>query len=172
MNNKKIRNFKNNNTLKEIIEKVIPLKRSFSESFFEKSIPEKNVYIKSSSSKNYIATSLQPYLSNNLNKFKNIKIDMTKDKSSGSFGNVYLKIKSKNKKDLNVIYKEIYDTDAEKTEFKALIFHYLLQKYYTINQKSELKYLCKLHEFGSIEKNQSLTYAIMENCGKDLLNYF
>jgi serine/threonine protein kinase len=172
MSNKKIRNFKNNNTLNTIIKEVIPLKRSLSESFFEKSIPEKNIYIKSSSSQNYIATSLQPYLSNNLNQFKNIKINMTKDKSSGSFGNVYLNIKSQNNKDLNIIYKEIYNTDSEKTQFKALIFHYLLQKYYTINNISELKYLCKLHEFGSIEKNQSLTYAIMENCGKDLLNYF
>jgi serine/threonine protein kinase len=172
MSNKKIRNFKNNNTLDEIIKKVISSKRTWSESFFKNSIPEKNVYIKSSSSKNYIATSLQPYLSNNLNKFKNIKIDMTKDKSSGSFGSVYLKIKSKNNKDLNIIYKEIYNTDSEKTQFKALIFHYLLQKYYTINNISELKYLCKLHEFGSIEKNETLTYAIMENCGKDLLNYF
>lgn len=87
---------------------------------------------------------------------------------------MYSNIKSKNNKVLNnIIYKEIRDTDKEeKTQFKGLIFHYLLQKYYTINKKYELKYLCKLYEFGNIENYESFFYAIMENCGKDLLNYF
>jgi serine/threonine protein kinase len=59
-------------------------------------------------------------------------------------------------------------------EFKSLIFHYLLQKYYENKDKDKLKYLCKLYEFGTIDYpvDKKSYYAIMENCGMDLFTYF
>jgi len=112
---------------------------------------------------------LQPYLSNNISRYNQIEIDMSGRKSSGSFGAVYLNIKSKNRNPINnIIFKKIA---IDEEEFKSLIFHYLLQKYYENNNKNKLKYLCKLYEFGNIDK-ETFYYAIMENCGQDLLNYF
>ncbi len=167
MNNKKIRNYKNNETLNKIIHNVIPKKRSLFNT--ESILPTKRVYyLKNNSKKELI---LEPYISTNPKKFENIQINTTKNNIilSGSFALVYVNIKSKNNKKLdNIVFKII--NDERKTEFKSLIFHYLLQKYYILNKSDNIKYLCSLHEFGNI-KNNNKTYAIMENCGIDLFYY-
>ena len=61
---------------------------------------------------------------------------------------------------------------------KSLIFHYLIYKYYENNNIDNLKYLCKLYEFGElnnliiINEKKIKYYAIMKNCGMNLSEYF
>jgi serine/threonine protein kinase len=89
---------------------------------------------------------------------------------TGSFGTVFTNIKSKNNRQLNNIVFKIIKKESDENEFKALIFHYLLQKYYYNNKESNLKYLCTLYEFGNFSFEDKI-YAIMENCGIDLFYY-
>jgi len=91
--------------------------------------------------------------------------------ASGSFSTVYLQYynklnKSKTRKS-NIIFKET--TDSEGDEYKALIFHYLIQHYYEKNNPEKLKYLCNLREIGKIKYNDSKIYGIMDNCGQELV---
>ena len=90
--------------------------------------------------------------------------------ASGSFATVYLQYYNRNNKyktrKSNIIFKEI--KDANGSEYKALIFHYLLEYYYEINDPSKLKYLCILKEVGKIPKAGKI-YGIMDYCGKELV---
>ena len=102
----------------------------------------------------------------NLELYKNTIINQ------GSFAKVF-KLKTSNNK--NIIYKSII-SDDENTgirEYRGLKFYYLLQKYLSKNNNDKLKYLCKLHEYGFINKQQDYKnlYAIMDNCGIDLEKY-
>lgn len=90
--------------------------------------------------------------------------------ASGSFATVYLQYYNKNNiyktRKNNIIFKEIKDSDG--SEYKALIFHYLLEYYYEINDPSKLKYLCILKEVGKIPETGKI-YGIMDYCGKELV---
>jgi serine/threonine protein kinase len=90
--------------------------------------------------------------------------------ASGSFATVYLQYYNRNNKyktrKSNIIFKEIKDADG--SEYKALIFHYLLEYYYEINDPSKLKYLCILKEVGKIPETGKI-YGIMDYCGKELV---
>ena len=149
------------------ISKYIILKKELQENI----LPKK--FITSINQK--VKFELQPYLSNNISGYKEIQIDMDGRKSCGGLGCAYLNIKSKNGNLINSIIFKIITDDEE--EFKSLIFHYLIYKYYENNNIDNLKYLCKLYEFGElnnliINKKKIKYYAIMENCGVNLLKYF
>jgi serine/threonine protein kinase len=95
----------------------------------------------------------------------------TKIVGEGSFGKVY-KLKVNDNKEL--IYKSIIGNEYYgKNEYKALKFHYLLQKFLESNKKDSLKYLCRLYEYGFINKIDDYTniYAIMDNCGIELKEF-
>jgi len=190
---KKLNKYRNNEILDSIIEKTISknsidaenvepkrdMMSVFSSFFKSDKKISKNMILKNKIPEKYIKSinpssilEFQPYLSNNISRYNQIEIDMSGRKSSGSFGAVYLNIKSKNREPINnIIFKIIKDAE---NEFKSLIFHYLLQKYYENKDKDKLKYLCKLYEFGTIDYpvDKISYYAIMENCGKDLYDYF
>ncbi len=91
----------------------------------------------------------------------------------GASANVYKLIVGKKE----YIYKSITcknngSVDFDKTrEYKGLKFQYLLQKY--LKDKDELKYLCKLYEYGFINEvdNYNNIYGIMDNCGIELKKY-
>lgn len=168
-NNKKIvNNYQNNKLLDNIIIKFFPdikkksvlseLYNSITKKFTTKKSPKiKSIII------NYEEIKLIPYINSNINT-KTIYI--YNPIGSGAFGNVY---KTSNDTILLKIITEGNSKDDNKDrEFKSLIFHYLLYKYY---EKTEnIKYLCKLNEFGVIEKNK--WYAFMENCGLDFIDKF
>ena len=167
-NNKKIvNNYQNNKLLDNIIIKFFPdikkkpvflkIYNSITKKFSTKKLPKiKSIMI------NYEEIKLIPYINSNIN-----KINILNPIGSGGFGNVY---KTSNDTILLKIITQSNseDEDNRDREFKSLIFHYLLYKYY---EKTEnIKYLCKLNEFGVIEKNK--WYAFMENCGLDLFHKF
>jgi len=99
--------------------------------------------------------------------------------ASGSFSTVYLKyynIKNMNqKRKNNIIFKITNNSYGKNTpnsrgdEYNALIFHYLLQYYYQKNDSSQLRYLCNLREIGRIKEYPNTIYAIMDNCGEELV---
>ena len=172
-NNKKIvNNYQNNKLLDNIIIKFFPdIKKKpvflkiynyITKKFSTKKLPKKLPKIKSIMI-NYEKIKLIPYINSNIN-----KINILNPIGSGGYGKVY---KTSNDTILLKIITEKSNSEDEYNrdrEFKSLIFHYLLYKYY---EKTEnIKYLCKLNEFGVIEKNK--WYAFMENCGLDLLNKF
>ena len=167
-NNKKIvNNYQNNKLLDNIIIKFFPdikKKPVFLKiyNFITKSLNKKNSQKIKSIIINYEELILKPYINSNIN---TNKILIHNSIGSGGFGNVY---KTSNSKILLKIIKQgnSKDKDNKDREFKSLIFHYLLYKYYEKNEN--IKYLCKLHEFGIIEKNK--WYAFMENCGLDLIH--
>jgi serine/threonine protein kinase len=147
-----------NNIIKKLtIEKVLRINN-------KNSRENNREYIKSIKLGDKLLT-LKPYI-NSLEKYniKNEKI------ASGSFGTVY------NTTNPNIIFKKVKDPIKKKaTEFKSLIFHYLLLEKYKNNIKK--KYLCKLIEFGSCSPYQNKDYyyyyVVMEKFGKRLsdLNY-
>ena len=189
-NQKKINNYRNNEILDSIIRKTIS-KNSIDtknvvpkNSIFPKNNISKNNTPKNKISKKYIKSinpvqtlELQPYLSNNISAYNEIQIDMGGRESCGGLGCAYFNIKSKNRNPIDSIIFKIIINDGG--EFKSLIFHYLIYKYYENNNIDNLKYLCKLYEFGEL-KNCNLTingeiikyYAIMKNCGMNLSEYF
>lgn len=169
-NNKKIvNNYQNNKLLDNIIIKFFPdikkksvlaeIYNSITKKFSTKKLPKiKSIII------NYEEIKLIPYINSNIN---TNKISISYSIGSGGYGKVY---KTSNDTILLKIITQDKSTDEDNKdrEFKSLIFHYLLYKYY---EKTEnIKYLCKLYEFGVIEKNK--WYAFMENCGLDLLDKF
>ena len=174
MNISKVRNYKKNEILDKIIEIVVPKKRSSILLRFlrykKNELPKKYI-----TSINPVQTlELQPYLSNNISGYKDIQVDISGRQSCGGYGCAYFNIKSKNRKKIdNIIFKTITD---KKEEFKSLIFHYLIYKYYENN--NNVKYLCELYEFGElnnliiINKKKIKYYAIMKNCGMKLSEYF
>ena len=184
MNISKVRNYKKNEILDKIIEIVVPEKRGFSLfrtiGYKKNKLPKKYI-----TSINPVQTlELQPYLSNNISGYKDIQVDISGRQSCGGYGCAYFNINSKNRNQINsknrnqindIIFKTITD---KKEEFKSLIFHYLIYKYYENNNIDNLKYLCELYEFGElnnliiINKKKIKYYAIMKNCGMNLSEYF
>lgn len=166
--------------ISSIFSSLFKSNKKISKNMILKNNIQKNMILKNEIQKKYIkfinpalTLELQPYLSNNILFYEGMKIDMGGRKSCGGLGCVYLNIKSKNENPINnIIFKTITYNEEE---FKSLIFHYLLQKYYENNNKNKLKYLCNLYEFGTIYSSidkKTLYYAIMENCGMDLSKYF
>jgi serine/threonine protein kinase len=168
-NNKKIvNNYQNNKLLDNIIIKFFPdikkksilseLYNSITKKFTTKKSPKiKSIII------NYEEIKLIPYINSNIN---TNKIKIYNPIGHGAFGKVYAT--SNNEILLKIIIEGNSKDDNKDREFKSLIFHYLLYKYY---EKTEnIKYLCKLNEFGVIEKNK--WYAFMENCGLDFIDKF
>ena len=176
MNIYKVRNYKSNHILDKIIEIVVPKKRGFSLfrtiGYKKNKLPKK--YITSINPN--LTLELQPYLSNNISGYKDIQVDINGRQSCGGLGCAYFKIESKKRNKIDdIIFKTITD---KKEEFKSLIFHYLIYKYYENNNIDNLKYLCKLYEFGElnnliiINEKKIKYYAIMKNCGMNLSEYF
>ena len=102
---------------------------------------------------------LKPYIKNK----KNYEI-LNEIIGEGGFCKIYL---TTNK---NIGFKKIQDDIKYEDEYKSLIFHYLLLQYY--KGTPQVKYLCKLIEFGSLSpyKNSKYNYyyAYMEIFGNDL----
>ena len=109
----------------------------------------------------------------NFNNNINYMIDLNNYINEGRFAKIY-KIKNGNKHK-NIIYKSIISKTniSGNREYIGLKYHYILQQYLTYNKTNELKYLCKLYEYGFINnfKDYKKLYAIMDNCGIDLGKY-
>ena len=95
-------------------------------------------------------------------------IDFRKTGLKGSFSNIYFfTFRGK-----EYIFKKIR---PDEDEFKILFFSYFLQYYIsntTNNKKACEKYLCKIHDFGGLNKDGNyFYYAVMDNCGDALADY-
>ena len=179
-NSNKIKSYQKNELLKNIIKELFP-----NDSFAEKKTlvdSIKNIFSLSRTNKKNIKIikdnityeiTLFPHLSSNYNITDEMSIEINKKNiKSRTSGKVYKKIKIVNKNIDNIIFKEIIN-DKEEKEFKSLIFHFLLQEYYKRNNFKKLIHLCNLFEFGYFKNTngEQKLYAIMENCGLDLLYY-
>lgn len=163
MNKKISNNYKKNELLNNIIIKIFPdiKEKSFFSKLFNSIKRRSNKTLEKKIKTiilNYKEIKLIPYINSNINK----NISIYNSIGSGGFGTIYTTSNEK------ILLKIIIEDGDKDREFKSLIFHYLLYKYYEKNEN--IKYLCKLYEFGVIQKNK--WYAFMENCGLDLINKF
>ena len=92
---------------------------------------------------------------------------------NGTFGTVYKSIFSKTtqKKLVSTILKIIKE-NRYNTEFKSLIFNICFISYLYLKNNDGIKYFCDLYEFGKIKEDNNKFYAIMEDGGYDILNFF
>ena len=102
---------------------------------------------------------VRPYIKNK----KNYEI-IKKKIGEGGYGKIYRTTNNK------IGFKTIQDEIIYEDEYKSLIFHYLLLQYY--KGTPQVKYLCKLFEFGRLfpyqNKEYNYYYAYMEIFGNDL----
>jgi serine/threonine protein kinase len=94
-----------------------------------------------------------------------ISINNHREIARGSFGVVY--------EIGNYIYKTIIykSDDIYYNELKGLFLNYLLTLY-LLNDLERSKYICKLYEFGHINRSDSKDlYCLMENGGEELYEY-
>ncbi len=101
------------------------------------------------------------------------KLIFNKKIGESAYGKVF-RLKINQNKDLvnkDLVYKSVCIDGIQ--EYKAFKFHYLLQKYLQFNKPDLSKYLCKLYEYGFVNKDKDYSniYAIMDNCGIELLEY-
>jgi hypothetical protein len=135
----------------------------------------------SNEGKNFELKLLPIYIDNNVNISNKYFIFNFKKNDLLKTKNVYLKyftLESSNVRN-NIIFKGLQN-NTNKTNYKSLVFQYLLQKYYRNNNQNQLKYLCNIREIGkiiNIINNKKISYpsslnmyCIMDNCGEKLVN--
>ena len=134
---------------------------------------KKNIFLLSAtifliSKKTYFILIPKSELNSNLN--LNIKFIENNVLNKGGFSVIYELYNSKKEK-TNLILK--YTNPDKKNiidiELKTYIFHFCLQSYLEEKKSDDLKYICKILEYGKILINDNPSnYCIMENCGKNL----
>lgn len=117
------------------------------------------------------------YYSNNFNA-KN-KVIIKEVGNSGAASSIYFKYYNKNNTTktikMDIIFKltNYFNLDSKKStiikknELTGLYFNLLLCEYYKANNPENLRYFCKLKEFGEV-KDKKEFYAFMDNCGMPL----